>query len=77
MIQGGDVDGKGGKSSFGHDFEDENFDLKHNQRGLISMANKGKNKNASQFFILFSKAEHLDGKHVVFGKIIKNIEFLD
>ncbi|KAK1777010.1 peptidyl-prolyl cis-trans isomerase [Copromyces sp. CBS 386.78] len=62
---------KGGRSIYGPTFEDEiRPTLKHNERGIVSMANKGPNTNGSQFFVLFDKAPHLDGLNTVFGKLI-------
>jgi peptidyl-prolyl cis-trans isomerase-like 3 len=62
---------KGGKSIYGTTFEDEiRPTLRHNERGILSMANKGPGTNGSQFFILFDKAPHLDGLNTVFGKLI-------
>merc|ERR1712086_37962 len=80
IFQGGDIttfDGRGGKSIYGRVFPDENFILKHNERGMISSANSGLNTNGSQFFICTGKAHWLDGRHVVFAKLLSGFDVLD
>ncbi|KAK3375290.1 hypothetical protein B0H63DRAFT_482486 [Podospora didyma] len=80
MIQGGDPTGtgKGGTSIWGKNFNDE-FEgpLLHNERGVMSMANKGKNTNSSQFFITYRPASHLDKKHTIFAKVVDGFDVLD
>ncbi|XP_075994260.1 NK-tumor recognition protein isoform X2 [Genypterus blacodes] len=79
MIQGGDFtegNGRGGESIYGGYFEDENFTLKHDKAFLLSMANRGKDTNGSQFFITTKMAPHLDGVHVVFGLVTSGFEVI-
>ena len=73
MIQGGDFvrgDGTGTASIYGDHFDDETFALRHDAAGLVSMANSGPNTNGCQFFIMCTPADYLDGKHVVFGRVV-------
>ncbi len=74
IFQGGDFthgDGTGGESIWGGYFDDESFQVKHNRRYMLSMANSGKkNTNRSQWYINTVKAQWLDGKDVVFGMVL-------
>lgn len=85
MVQGGSPasDPKSKVSTSIYDTPNQLFEdelrpaLRHNARGILSMANKGPNSNGSQFFITFAPAPHLDGKNTVFGKVLEGDDVLD
>merc|ERR1712187_971950 len=83
MMQGGDFvtgTGAGGESTLGKKgFKDDpgGLKLKHDARGVVSMSNTGKNSNTCQFFITFGDLKQLNGKHVVFGRVVEGMEVID
>ncbi|GFS11582.1 peptidyl-prolyl cis-trans isomerase [Elysia marginata] len=79
LIQCGDVfglNGAGSTSIYGETFNDENFIISHSSGGIVSMANKGKDSNGSQFFITFGPSRFFDKRHVAFGKVLKGFQYL-
>jgi len=79
VVQMGDVlnsDGTGSVSIYGKTFNDENFVLSHRSAGWMAMANYGADTNGCQFYILLTKARWMDGKHVVFGKVVRGFDAL-
>ncbi|KAI9321526.1 peptidyl-prolyl cis-trans isomerase-like 2 [Dichotomocladium elegans] len=80
MIQGGDPSGtgRGGESYWKRPFRDEiKPNLSHDDRGILSMANKGKDSNGSQFFLTYRPCKHLDGKHTIFGRVVGGLDILN
>mmetsp|Transcript_60957 Transcript_60957/g.145261 ORF Transcript_60957/g.145261 Transcript_60957/m.145261 type:complete len:470 (-) Transcript_60957:116-1525(-) len=76
-VQSGDFqfdNGDGGESIYGGTFNDEDFSRRHTQAGVLSMANKGRNSNSSQFFITLKRSPQLDNKHIAFGQVVQGMD---
>lgn len=76
---GGDIvsgDGRGSTSIYGKYFEDENLTIDHTGPGLVGMANKGPDKNGCQFYITTMKSPWLNGRHTIFGKVVKGASYV-
>lgn len=80
MLQGGDIilgNGTSGLSIYGPRFDDETFELKHGEAGAVAMANSGPGTNSSQFYITLGRTPWLDGRHVVFGRVISGMDVVN